>query len=446
MPPKVQINANISKLDMEKRSQIFLELIYYIFDSILIPLIRSNFHVTESNQHRNRLFYFRHDVWRALTEPSVDYMKSSMFSELKLVYANRALNTRKLSSSHIRLLPKGPGVRPIMNLRRRITKLQNGKAVLGRSINAELAPVQRMLDYEKMQQPSRLESSLFSVGDLHVKLKDYQSRQLLNGKTDKHFFFAKVDVKSCFDTIPQERVVSLMAQLASQKDYHLANYVEVNAPDPKCYPLQPNAIPKANRKFCKKMKSAYDQQSFEEVVNQDLAKNRRGAVFVEKTAPICFSAEKLLYLVEQHVKNNCFKIGKKIFRQKQGIPQGSVVSSLLCSFFYADFESRHLERFHQSESILLRLIDDFLLITTNRYHAEYFLQVMHHGNEEYGIKVNPAKSLVNFEVSIDGYELAKASTTEFAYCGTSINTRTLELTRDRERRKGVGTFSSHGMH
>ena len=431
---------------MGKRIQILLELIYYVFDSILIPLIRSNFHVTESNQHRNRLFYFRHDAWQALTEPSIAYIKFSMFSELKLRNAERVLNSHKLCSSQIRLLPKGPGVRPIMNLRRRTFQMQNGKAVLGRSVNSELAPVRSMLNYEKMQQPSRLGSSLFSVGDLYTRVKDYQRQFRFIGNHEKSFFFVKVDVQSCFDTLPQRQVISLMAQLASQKNYRLENYAEVNALDLKCYPSPPNVISRANKKYVKSMKSADDRRGFEDVIEQDLAKGRRGTIFVEKSVPVFFSAEKLLYLLDQHVENNYVRIGKKIFRQKQGIPQGSVLSSLLCSFFYADFESQHLQFVHNRGSILLRLIDDFLLITTDRRQAERFLQVMHHGNKDYGIKVNPTKSLVNFEVSIDGYRLPKVSGTQFAYCGTSINTKTLEITKDRERRKSSGMSDGYRAH
>ena len=72
----------MAKSDWTKRHQIFLEFIYWVFDSLLVPLVRSNFHVTESNVHRNRLFYFRHDVWRMLAEPSLSEIKLSMFEEM----------------------------------------------------------------------------------------------------------------------------------------------------------------------------------------------------------------------------------------------------------------------------------------------------------------------------------------------------------------------------
>lgn len=125
-------------------------MIYYVFDSVLIPLIRSNFHVTESNVHRYRLFYFRHDVWRTLAEPALASLKITMFEEIKLEKAQKLLESRELGFSQIRLLPKETGVRPIMNLRRRSLKKIHTSVVLGRSINSVLAPVHNILSLEKV--------------------------------------------------------------------------------------------------------------------------------------------------------------------------------------------------------------------------------------------------------------------------------------------------------
>lgn len=134
---------------MNKRIDIFHEFLYYIFDSILIPLIRTNFHVTESNAHKYRLFYFRHDVWRTLAEPAITSLKLTMFEEVKLGRAYRLLETRSLGFSQLRLLPKETGVRPIMNLKRRVVK-KGSKNFLGSSINSILAPVFNAFTYEKV--------------------------------------------------------------------------------------------------------------------------------------------------------------------------------------------------------------------------------------------------------------------------------------------------------
>lgn len=136
--------------DFNKRKEIFSELIYYLFDSFVIPLVRSNFHVTESNVHRNRLFYFRHDVWRQLTEPSITKLKFNMLEEMKFDQARKLLAGRSLGCSDIRLLPKATGFRPIANLRKRTQIWKGGKKVLGRSINSILTPVFKVLNFEKV--------------------------------------------------------------------------------------------------------------------------------------------------------------------------------------------------------------------------------------------------------------------------------------------------------
>lgn len=139
----------MSLTDFNKRRELFLEFLYYLFDSVLIPLVRSHFHVTESNVHRQRLFFFRHDVWRAVAEPAMASLKLKMFEELKLEEAQQILGSRTLGFSQVRLLPKETGVRPIMNLRRRPIR-KGDKRLLGVSINSVLTPVHNVLTYEKV--------------------------------------------------------------------------------------------------------------------------------------------------------------------------------------------------------------------------------------------------------------------------------------------------------
>lgn len=143
------VSAPPSQSDTFKRLEIFQELLYYLFDSFLIPLVRANFHVTESNTHRYKLFFFRHDVWRSIAEPALTGIKSTMFEELEIKAAQKILDSRSLGYSQIRLLPKPTSIRPIMNLRRRAPK-KGSKNMLGSSINSILQPVFNMLSYEKV--------------------------------------------------------------------------------------------------------------------------------------------------------------------------------------------------------------------------------------------------------------------------------------------------------
>lgn len=142
----------MSQPDKEKRIELFYEFLYYVFDSLLMPLLRCNFYITESSKHKYRIFYFRHDVWKCIAEPATTALKDNLLEEVKLQDALAILNSRKLGTSHLRLVPKDSTLRPIMNLRRR-ELLRGSQKVLGSSINSILAPVHRMFVLEKVSGP-----------------------------------------------------------------------------------------------------------------------------------------------------------------------------------------------------------------------------------------------------------------------------------------------------
>ncbi|KAL8713551.1 MAG: hypothetical protein Q9220_002413 [cf. Caloplaca sp. 1 TL-2023] len=438
VPPYVPEGARISSSDLRKRREILFEFLYYLFDSLLIPLIRSNFHVTESSVHKNRIFYFRHDIWRALTEPALTTIKQSMFEEVPTTRVMQLLDARALGFSQIRLLPKGDGVRPIMNLRRRVTKLQNGKAVLGRSINSILAPVHIVLDYARLQNLSSVGSALFSVGDMYPKLKAFRDRLCFGEHRMPRLYFAKVDVQSCFDTIPQRSALRVVEELVGENMYRIARHAQIRVPDAGSNGSAPYQRAKPVRKFLATAHPPLDFRNFDEVIEEASSKGKKHAVFVDNVLRSTHKKQGLLDLLEDHVVANIIKIGKKFFRQKRGIPQGSVLSSLLCNCFYARLEAEYLPSIMHDGAILLRLIDDFLFITTKQADAEQFLQIMHQGIEEYGVRVNPFKSLVNFSVDMNGSNIAQTATGAlFPYCGTLIDTRTLEISKDRDRGKAT---------
>lgn len=190
-----------------------------------------------------------------------------------------------------------------------------------------------------------------------------------------------------------------------------------------------------------------DVDTFEDDLESKLVVGRKHTIFVENVVNQFRDRTDILKLLSEHVKNNMVKIGRKFYRQKEGIPQGSVLSSLLCNFFYADLEAKHLGFLKPDESLLLRLIDDFLLITTNRSHAKMFLQIMHDGVPKYGVTVNPDKTLVNFEATINGKKVERlVGSTKFPYCGSFVDTKTLDITKDRERRKSMGKCLSGSIN
>jgi telomerase reverse transcriptase len=431
----------MSRTDFEKRKQIFAEFIYYLFDSLLMPLVKSNFHVTESNVHRNRLFYFRHDVWKKLTEPPLVELKTKMFQEMDLVQSKRILSETKLGYSYVRLLPKASGFRPIANLKRRQLNWQGGKKVLSRSINSIMTPVFKVLNYEKVSRgqrcwmsrsdkiqnaaPASVGCSLFSIGDIYPKLRAFADRVGRGTQRSVPLYFAKVDVQACFDTVPQEKVVKVVKGLLTAENYHVERFAVVKPPQTSCD--TGSVVRKPRLKYLSaggpvgRLRPAADATSY-----------RQGSVFVGSLGQQAFKKKQVMTLLEEHIGCNIVKFGKKYYRQKDGIPQGSILSSLLCNFFYGKLEREVLPSLGGSESVLFRLVDDFLLVTTDRRQAEAFLRTMYGGIPEYGVVVKPEKSLVNFDLSVDGVTVPRSDDQAFPYCGLRINTANLNILKETE--------------
>jgi telomerase reverse transcriptase len=435
-------DSSMSRSDFATRKDVLSELIYYMFDSYLIPLIRSHFHVTESGVHRNQLFYFRHDVWRAMSEPALTSLKLDVFEECSATEIQGAMAQRALGVSKVRLLPKEHGMRPIINLRRRVQRQEHGGVVLGRSINSILTPAFSILNYEKARRPELLGSALFSVDDMFTRLQAFRSRLGTRELRTTPLYFAKVDVKSCFDTIPQKRLLKLAESILSANEYHLTRYARAKLLGGNNGET-PGFGAKPSWRFLTKATTDQTPFDLEKEITSETAAGRTRTAYVGGIIQRSQRRKAILDLLHEHVESNVVKLGNRLYRQKEGIPQGSIVSSLLCSYFYAELERSALGFVRDEDSLLLRLIDDFLVITTDRNVAEMFMHTMHAGLPEFGVQIKADKSRANFDMKIDGSPVARVpAVTDFPYCGNAINTVTLDLSKDAERRKAVNVQDS----
>lgn len=279
---------------------------------------------------------------------------------------------------------------------------------------------------------------MFSVGDLYNRLKQFKASHRLN---DGPYYFAKVDVTAAFDTIPQQAMVKLLETIPTHARYKLSKHVEIFPNGYRTAGQTQDANFKMNRKWQSVARPAGEALSFSERM-RELAGEKSNTIFLDSAAEKAYDISELLKLMKTHIEQNFIKVGKKFFRQKNGIPQGSVLSSVLCNYFYADMERQHLAFLHSDDCLLLRLIDDILLVTLDKAKAAKFVQTLHRGLPDYGVVVNAEKSLVNFDLVCDGKLVPRCPPGQgFPYCGTTIDCQTLALAKDRQR-GGTGEIPS----
>lgn len=276
---------------------------------------------------------------------------------------------------------------------------------------------------------------MFSVGDIYQRIKAFKSKL---GEGQHEFYFAKVDVQAAFDTIPQDAMIELLKRIPQQSGYKMVKHAEVTLLESVS---GSGTGAKPTKRWHTIAKANHDAKSFPERIEDSLAAKKKNTVFVNSAVQKTHVTRDLLALTASHIQQNLVRIGKKYYRQKAGIPQGSILSSTLCNYFYADLEHNHLAFLQADNCLLLRLIDDFILITTDQSKARRFVGAMYRGFPEYGVTVAPAKSLANFAMTANGTAVPRPDDGQrFPYCGLLIDCKTLAVTKQRDGSKGSGMF------
>ena len=106
----------------------------------------------------------------------------------------------------------------------------------------------------------------------------------------------------------------------------------------------------------------------------------------------------------------------KVFKQKKGIPQGSFLSTVLCSLFYGQFDRDSGVINFPSDDLVMRYVDDFLIVSPCRDRLERLTGFLQNGFPGFGIHINKDKTRFSFE-----------SANTFTWCGLRIDSNTLSF-------------------
>ncbi|KAH9817717.1 hypothetical protein DFH28DRAFT_161075 [Melampsora americana] len=86
---------------------------------------------------------------------------------------------------------------------------------------------------------------------------------------------------------------------------------------------------KVNKQFKRQAYPSDEHPNFDEFVSQ-VSRTLRNVIFNDQVRYPYIHKTHLLSLLREHVTENFVKIGSHTYQQKVGIPQGSILSPLLC--------------------------------------------------------------------------------------------------------------------
>ena len=147
--------------------------------------------------------------------------------------------------------------------------------------------------------------------------------------------------------------------------------------------------------------------------------NIKRTIIVENEQRRKHQKTELLNPVIQICRNNYITFNKRQYRQTKGIPQGLCVSYILSSFYYANLEENVLGFLRKESSaavnglndknkqngagselnLLMRLTDDYLLLTTEKNNAMLFIEKLCLLSQGNYFKFNMKKLKTNFAIN-----------------------------------------------
>lgn len=416
-----------------QQNQLILEmLIQWIYQDLIIPMLRSKFYVTEMENHASSsdgIHYFKHSIWKRIHLLGLKDLQSSLLRPLK---SSVIAQKKRLGYSKLRLVPKATGLRPILNLSYCPSLRSNQARVKSSpSINRMLDPLFQVLKFELSRRPGILGHTVSGMKDIHARIQKFVlERKSCARCSASPLYCVAVDIERCFDQIRQRKLLAFVQALITEKElYFVRMYWKV---------MQSSTD--ATRVHASLFKSVFlagEFEPFEQYISQKYL-NRSGPskhIWIDGIKFQSFTGKELLLLLEEHLFYNTISIDQMQYTQKCGIAQGSILSTLLCNLYYAQLEEEQLrpaifDNLNTADgscihSLLQRYTDDFLLITTDRVQAETFLSLMNEGFPEYGCSINRIKTQLNF--SPMGRNGNIAASRWFTWCGLIIDTKTLEI-------------------
>ena len=468
----------------------------WVFAHYIIPLLCSIFYITESEFSAKRVLFYRKPVWSIFRSLSMKKLLVRQYKELSRGEAESLVLHQKMGLSKLRLLPKTTGVRALALLSKRefanveklgsinIFSVRGGESDNGTeaelvalpakraklhggrsarplnpkfsSTNAILRNVFEILRYERERHPELFGSGVFGLNEVYPEYRRFLEafRALKAFSSSNQLYFASVDIKQCYDSIVQQHLLNILPKLLGEEEYLIQNSAVI-------HPFE--SMGRVIRRPVRRVGAPESYSSFQDEV-EGLARDYNRSVFMDNGGSCVIRRDDIMELLQEHLLSHIVVIrgryGDRFLLQTSGIPQGSILSTLLCNYYYGHVEQALLGSIMANKSVniscisrngdghltlLVRIVDDFLLVTTSKDLSDKFLTIMTTGSDELGVSINKDKTLVNYPVQIEGsggvkenlprpdVETGNKEQTVFPWCGMLFDMETGDIHVDYSR-------------
>ncbi|XP_034560573.1 telomerase reverse transcriptase [Notolabrus celidotus] len=416
---KISKTGRIPPSELSYRTQILGQFLAWLLDGYVVGLVRACFYATETVGQKNSIRFYRQEVWSKLQDLAFrGHLSKGQMEELTT--AQVAALPKSTVISRLRFVPKTDSMRPITR-------------VMGADAKTRLyqGRVRDLLDVLQVcvrSSPSLLGSTVWGMADIHKKLGSVAPAQK---EKPQPLYFVKVDVSGAFESLPHDKLIEVIGQALSPVQDELVTIRRYAR-------IWTDSHEGLKKSFARQADFLEDNMGSTNMKGFVMSLQEKGkvhhSILVEQHFSSDLHGREAMQFFTQMITGSVVQFGKKTYQQCRGIPQGSVVSSLLCCLCYGHMENTLLKNITEKKGCLMRLVDDFLLITPDLHEAQGFLRVLLAGVPQYGLVVNPQKVVVNFEVSGSSSSCPDIRVLPphclFPWCGLLLDTQSLDVYKD----------------
>ena len=214
---KFSAKSENAKFFTNENKFVFWKVLKWLFEEVIISLLRCFFYCTEKQKEYSRIFYYRKAIWALVMKMSIEDLQKDNLRAVEKKEMNSHCENHNFAPGKLRLIPKGDTFRPIMTFNRKIPHTKN------MTTNKKLQYAHMMLKNLKTKMyKHNFGFAVFSYDDIMKKYEKFVEKWKQNGSPE--LYFVTMDIEKCYDNVDAEKVVGMLQRTdLLEKEYFLLN-------------------------------------------------------------------------------------------------------------------------------------------------------------------------------------------------------------------------------